>query len=220
MSTQILFDKLHEKGIIGSKGITYFELNGIKTQITDSSIVGNIIQEWLKLFMHQNKIFFRVKQNTKDFADFLMHPTKNDTDLLEVKCFKNSPNFDVANVAAYCRSLLTYPYRLDSDYLIIEYKTNSDGSILIKRAWLKKVWEICSSSERSQIKAQWKQGVPVNIRPATFYSHTKYPSFQTRQQFVLALKSIIDVNPNMNNIQKDWYKKVTQLYRMQTGHDL
>lgn len=221
MSAKELFDKLHTAGIIGANGATYFELHGLKTQVCDSSVVGNIIQEWLKLFMTNSNIDFRIKKNTQEFPDFLMHSDRDDIDLLEVKCFKQSPNFDVANFSAYCRSLLTSPYRLDSDYLIIEYKENKDGTILIKRAWLKKVWEICTNSERSQIKAQFKQGHPYNIRPATFYSKTsKFKPFETRQSFVLALKSVIDVSPNLNHIQKDWYKKVTSLYKTQTGNEL
>ncbi|MGB4812582.1 MAG: NgoBV family restriction endonuclease [Methylophilaceae bacterium] len=221
MSAKALFNQLLDSGIIGASGETYFELHGLKTQVRDSSIVGNVIQEWLKLFMANNKIPYRLKQNSQEFPDFLMHATRHDIDLLEVKCFKKSPNFDVANFSAYCRSLLSHPYRLDSDYLIIEYQENNDGSILIKRAWLKKVWQICSGSERAQIKAQWKQGTPVNIRPATFYSNkAKYQPFQTRKEFVQALKTIIDVNPTMNHIQKDWFNKVSELYRAQTGNDI
>lgn len=221
MSAELLFKELHTQGVIGAIGQTYFELNGLKTLVRDSSVVGNMIQEWLKLFMHEHQIDFRVTPNTQDFPDFFMHPTSNELGLLEVKCFKKSPNFDVANFAAYCRSLLTNAYRLDADYLIIEYLENNDGTIVIKRAWLKKVWEICTTSERSKVKAQWKQGSPVNIRPATFYSQSaKYQAFKTRKEFVLALKSIIDVNPNMNHIQKDWYKKVSSLYEAQTGNQI
>jgi type II restriction enzyme len=221
MSAKILFDKLHNAGIIGASGETYFELHGLKTQVRDSSVVGNIVQEWLKLFMESNGIAFRLKKNTQEFPDFLMHPTKDDVDLLEVKCFKKSPNFDVANLAAYCRSLLSNAYRLDSDYLIIEYQENDDGTILIKRAWLKKAWEICTNSERASIKTQVKQGFPYNIRPATFYSaKAKYKPFKSRLELVQALKTAIDAIPNMNNIQKDWFKKVSALYKAQTGNEL
>lgn len=221
MSAQILFEKLHSAGIIGAVGETYFELHGLKTQVRDTSIVGNVIQEWLKLFMKENNIAFRLKKNSQEFPDFLMHSSRDDVGLLEVKCFKKSPNFDVANFSAYCRSLLSNPYRLDSDYIILEYKDKPNGSIVINNVWLKKIWEISSGSERAKIKAQWKQGVPVNIRPATFYSSkTKYKPFETRKEFVLALKSVVDVNPNMNHIQKDWYGKVSALYRTQTGNDI
>lgn len=71
------------------------------------------------------------------------------------------------------------------------------------------------------LKTQVKQGFPYNIRPATFYSNrAKYKPFNSRNDFVLALKSVIDVIPNMNNIQKDWYKNVSKLYKLQTGNEL
>lgn len=221
MSAKILFDKLNESGIVGSVGTTYFELNGLKTQIKDSSVVGNIIQEWLQCFMRENSVYFRLKQNSQEFPDFMMNQTRDDIDLLEVKCFKKSPNFDIANFQAYCRSLLTVPYRLDSDYLVIEYKEQEDSTILINRLWLKKVWELCTSSERSPIKIQWKQGVPVNIRPAVFYSEsTAFKPFTSRRTFVTALKTLIDTNPTMNNIQKNWFNNVSGLYKEQTGNEL
>jgi NgoBV restriction endonuclease len=209
-----------QTGIISATGEIYFELHNIKTIIRDSSIIGNVIQEWLKSFMDKYDIQYRLKTNSQEFPDFLMNATSDEIDLLEVKCFKNSPNFDVANLQAYARSLLSKPYRLNSDYLIIEY-IDIHGGIVIKNIWLKKVWEICCASERSPLKTQVKQGFPYNIRPSTFYSkRAKYQPFQTRRDFVLALKSVIDAIPNMNNIQKDWYKKVELLYKEQSKNEL
>lgn len=220
MSARKLYDKLMQTGIISAKGETYFELHGIKTVIHDSSIVGNVIQEWLKSFMDKHDIQYRLKLNTQEFPDFLMNEHSDEVDLLEVKCFKKSPNFDVANLQSYARSLLEKPYRLDADYLIIEY-IDVHGGIIIKHIWLKKVWEICCASERSPLKTQVKQGFPYNIRPATWYStRSKFKPFSSRKEFVLALKSVIDVIPNMNNIQRDWSKKVQALYKTQTGNDV
>ena len=214
------FDQLKASGIIGAEGKIFFELNGLKTEVRDSSIVGNVIQEWLKAFMQSKRIKYRVKDNSQDFPDFLMHESKDNIDLLEVKCFKKSPNFDIANFSAYSRSLLSYPYRLDSDYLIFEYRENED-SIEIKNIWLKKVWEICCGSERSPLKIQWKQGQPVNIRPATWYSKkTNYQIFNSRRDFVKSIKSLIDTTSHMNYLRKDWYNKVNSLYRKQTGREL
>lgn len=220
MSAKKVYDKLMQSGVISAKGETYFELHNIKTVIHDNSIVGNVIQEWLKSFMDLHQIPYRLKPNTQEFPDFLMNEVSDEIGLLEVKCFKKSPNFDVANLQAYARSLLEKPYRLDSDYLIIEY-IDVHGGIVIKNIWLKKVWEICCASERSPLKTQVKQGFPYNIRPATFYSsRSKYRPFETRREFVEALKSVIDVIPNMNNIQKDWFKKVSTLYKTQTNNNL
>ena len=138
MSARKVYDKLMQTGIISAKGETYFELHNIKTVIHDSSIVGNIIQEWLKSFMDAHGIPYRLKTNTQEFPDFLMNEHSDEVDLLEVKCFKKSPNFDVANLQACSRSLLDRPYRLDADYLIIEY-IDVHGGIVIKNIWLKKV---------------------------------------------------------------------------------
>ena len=144
----------------------------------------------------------------------------DDRDLLEVKCFKQSPNFDVANFLAYARSLLEKPYRLDADYLIFEYM-EVHGWIIIKSIWLKKVWEICSASERSPVKIQWKQWIPVNIRPATWYStRSAYPVFWSRKEFVHGIKKVLDTSSMANNLQRNWEQNVSKLYKEQTGRDL
>jgi hypothetical protein len=209
-----------QTGIISATGEVVFEMQNIRTVVKDSSIVGNVMQDWLKSFLDAHKIPYRLKPNTQEFSDFLMHPTRDDIDLLEVKCFKKSPNFDVANFQAYARSLLNNPYRLDAKYLIFEY-IELHGGIAIKRIWLKNVWEICCASERSPLKIQWKQSVPVNIRPATWYSKkSKYPVFSSRKDFVTAIKKVLDTSSVSGGIQKDWMKKVTDKYKLQTGIDL
>jgi hypothetical protein len=209
-----------QTGIISATGEVVFEMQNIRTVVKDSSIVGNVMQDWLKSFLDAHKILYRLKPNTQEFPDFLMHPTRDDIDLLEVKCFKKSPNFDVANFQAYARSLLNNPYRLDAKYLIFEY-IELHGGIAIKRIWLKNVWEICCASERSPLKIQWKQSVPVNIRPATWYSKkSKYPVFSSRKDFVTAIKKVLDTSSVSGGIQKDWMKKVTDKYKLQTGIDL
>lgn len=220
MSAQLLYDKLKKSGIIGATGQAYFELHGLKTQVHDSSIVGSVIQEWLKAFMQKNGIAHRMKKNSQEFPDFLMHAANDQTDILEVKCFKKSPNFDVANFMAYCRSLTTHAYRLDADYLIFEYEEKESG-IVIKNMWLKKVWEICSASERSLLKIQWKQGVAFNIRPATWYAKKpKYAVFTSRLEFVQAIKKVLDTSATSAGLQKGWFPTVKSGYLSQTGQDL
>jgi len=220
MSAEKLLEQLRQSGVIGARGETYFELNGLKTLVLDTSIVGNVIQEWLKCFMDAHGITYRIKNNTQEFPDFLMDANSEQSGLLEVKCFKKSPNFDVANFQAYTRSLLESPYRLNADYLIIEYGELEQG-ISIKNIWLKKVWEICSASERSPLKIQWKQGVPFNIRPATWYSKkSTYPPFSSRYEFVQALKKVLDTSAISGGLQKGWFDKVSKKYKEQTGMDL
>lgn len=220
MTAQKVYDKLMKTGIISATGEVTFEMQNIKTVVKDSSIVGNVMQDWLKSFLDTHSIAYRLKANTQEFPDFLMHPTKDDSELLEVKCFKKSPNFDVANFQAYARSLLDKPYRLDANYLIFEY-IDLHGGIAIKNIWLKKVWEICCDSERSPLKIQWKQGVPVNIRPATWYAkNPTYTPFNSRKDFVIAVKKVLDTSSVSAGLQKDWFKKVSEKYKLQTGNDL
>lgn len=220
MSAKKLYDALIASGIVGATGETNFELNGVKTRVNDSSIVGNVIQEWLQSFMDEKGIAYRLLPNTQKFPDFLMNPDNDHDGLLEVKCFKKDPNFDVANFIAYCTSLTTSPYRLDADYLIFKYKESETG-IIIEKIWLKKVWEICSASKRTTVKIQIKQGSPYAIRPGNWMStRTEYPVFATRKAFVKALEKVIDSNPLANHIQRGWFQKIQKLYTEQTGKEL
>lgn len=220
MSAKKLFDELKKSGIAGATGETYFELHGLKTLVRDSSIVGNVIQEWLMTFMHKKQIAFRTQTNTQAYPDFYMHKTDDRSDLLEVKCFKESPNFDIANFMAYASSLCVEAYRLDSDYLIFEYAESGDG-IVIKDVWLKKVWEICSRSERTAINLQIKEGNYYAIRPRNWTStRSKFEIFKSRLDFVRAIEQTVNSYPIANKIQKNWFQNVSKTYKKQTGHDL
>jgi len=220
MSAVRLYEQLLASEIVGATGETYFELHGIKTRIQDHSVVGNIIQEWLAAFMDKHQITHTQPDNTQEFPDYFVAESNGDHGLLEIKCFKDSPNFDVANFMAYCRSLTTNPHRLDAQYLIIKYAPLDDG-VVIKNIWLKKVWEITSASERAALKIQWKQNQPYNIRPATWYSsRATYPTFACRKDFVLALKTILDTSPAAGDWRKNWIKAVEEKYKQQTGNAL
>ena len=140
--------------------------------------------------------------------------------LLEVKAFTRSPNFDVANFSAYARSLRTHAYRLDAKYLIFKYTPTATG-VVIDNVWLKNVWEICSDSKRSPVKIQWKQGDPVNIRPATWYSaKSKFTPFETRKEFVDSLSQVIGMARIDQNIQRNWHNVVSENYTATTGNIL
>jgi hypothetical protein len=217
-----LFQSLEKNGIIGSVGITTFELNGINVNVNDVSIVGNVLQEWLMHYMKENNISFRMKDNSQEFPDYLLNEKDNTVDLLEVKAFTKSPNFDVANFEAYARSLREHAYRLDAQYLIFKYSRskNPTQGICIDKMWLKNVWEICCGSERSEIKIQWKQGNPINIRPCVWYGNPKYPPFNSRREFVDALYKVIRVARIDSSIQKDWFSVVKQNYEEHTGNTL
>lgn len=185
------------------------------------SIIGNVIQSWLQSFMRANDIYYRLVDNTQEFPDFFLDSELNNSNLLEVKCFTKSPNFDVANFLSYCHSIIEKPYRLNADYLILEYSV-SDAGITISRIWLKKVWEICGSSERSAVKIQWKKGQSYNIRPANWYGNGKiqYPPFESRLDFVKALQMVLNTHQSADNLRKNFAQNVMNLYKEQTGENL
>ena len=224
MPANNLYNHLIKNNIIGSEGITTFTLKGIQIKVQDVSVVGNIIQEWLGYYMDDNTLYYRIKDNTQEFPDFLLDENNSNTEnLLEVKAFIKSPNFDVANFTAYARSLRTHAYRLDAKYLIFEYgiSPKNNGAIFIKNIWLKNVWEICCGSDRSPVKLQWKQGDPVNIRPATWYSNrAKFQPFQNKLEFVEALYQVIRMSRLDQNIQNDWLNTVKRNYQETTNNPL
>lgn len=221
MSAKNLFNTLIKRNIVGDSGVVYFQMNGIKTIINDNNIIGNVIQSWLQSFMDKNNIFYRLVEHTQKFPDFYLNKKLNNISLLEVKCFTGSANFDVANFLAYCHSIVENPYRLNADYLIFEYEPQLD-KIVIKNIWLKKVWEICGSSERSSIKIQWKKGQPYNIRPANWKGgkNVKYPPFTSRLEFVQALYQVLKTHPSADELRKNWLKNVSTLFKKQTGSAL
>lgn len=221
MPANSLFQHLIQNNIVGSQGSTNFNLNNVSLTMKDKSSVGNLIQEWLGEYMRINAIHYRVKPNTQEFPDYLLDKNNsNINNLLEIKAFTKSPNFDIANFKSYARSLRGHAYRLDAKYLIFKYSL-SNNIITIDNIWLKNVWEICSNSERSDIKIQWKESSPVNIRPATWYSkRAKYKPFNSRLDFVIALNKVIGTAGVDQSIQKDWLKVVKDNYKTTTGNNL
>ena len=216
MNSQNLYNALIDSNIVGAIGEISFEMHGIKTLVKDSSVVGNIIQEWLMSFMDLHQISYRFPANSQEFPDYFLGDL-DEKDLLEVKCFKTSPNFDVANFAAYCKSIKEKPYRLNADYLIFEYAV-IDAGIEIKNIWLKKVWQIVGPSERTTVNMQIKKNVMYNIRPVRWYSDkAKFKPFQTRKEFVEALR---DVLKTTQYYEADWYSSVIKKFKEQTGQEL
>jgi len=221
MTANDLYQFLLSQNIINSVGQVSFEMQNTKCQINDNSVVGNVIQAWLQSFMDNNKIPYRLKENTQEFPDFFLNSNRNDIDLLEVKCFTKSANFDISNFMSYCTSIMQSPYRLNADYLIFKYKRVASG-IMIENIWLKKVWEICGASERMAVKLQIKKGQIYNIRPATWHGKgkVKYPPFTSRLEFVQALQKVLNTHQSADMLRKNFIANVSNLFKNQTGEDI
>ncbi len=205
--------KIKEK--IGSVEI---KLGNITAKYNGKDAIGDLLQEWLGEWLISKNYYFRTKENTQEFPDFLLSESDT-TDFLELKTFNAnaSPAFDIANFDSYCTSLLIIPERIEADYLIFSYKmTNSELSI--DNVWLKKVWEMASPSGKDPVKLQVKRGQIYNIRPSTWYSNRlKFQPFDSKNDFLKAISETHKKYPQCDQYKKNWLKIVKKKYFHNTG---
>lgn len=217
-----IYQKLINAGIKTSTGnITIHYLN-VSANVNNKDAVGDLLQEWLGEWFKANQINFRLTNNTQIFPDFLLHPTSNQLDLLEVKTFNYDadPAFDVANFESYCKSLETDAYRLDADYLIFGYQL-INYQLEVKEVWLKKIWQITGSSSRFPVCCQVKKDVIYNIRPAKWYTKSNRifnsRNFKSRRDFVNALHQTLLQYPKTKTQSLNWFQTVEDNYLKHTG---
>lgn len=214
MSAQQIYDKLlNDFDILHAVGSISFSLNDISICVKENDVVGNILEEWLHKWLQENG-FNVVHNTTQNPPDFWLNPDDRESGLLEVKSFYNSPSFDIAAFMSYIKEIVEKPYRLFSDYLIIQYDMHSEtGEVSIVNVWLKKVWEISAPSERFPIKTQYKNKQIVNIRPATWYSkRTIYPTFKCKEHFISALEETIFQYPETHAVATTWKRDLCENY--------
>lgn len=223
-TSQEIYDKLISENILNSSGQITATLLNIDCSVKSKSVVGDIIENWLQIFLEHHNINFSKPQNSQDFPDFLLQ-NENETIHLEIKSFdgSKSPNFDIANFQAYCESLLESPQRLDSDYLIFAYDLDQNsGELKITDLWLKKVWEISTWSDTHTLKIQQKKGMIYNIRPCVWYSdRAQFTPFSSRRDFVDAIDGIIKIYGPVNHLKRaNWRTSIEKNYMDATGQSL
>jgi NgoBV restriction endonuclease len=217
---QELYIKLvDEYGIIGEQGVINFTLKNLMISVETKDTVGNLLQEWLKSWMKSEGVNFEENENSQTFPDFYLNSANKKQGLLEVKTFDwdRGPGFDLANFDAYCNSLTTNAYRLDSDYLIFAYQM--EGSVItIKDVWLKKIWELACPSGTYPLKVQEKKSIIYNIRPSTWYSErSQFKPFESKEAFLTALNETRYQYPQTRHGNAHWLKTVSKNYKEHTG---
>lgn len=224
LTAEEIYQKLiTEECIIGKIGYIQFTLNDVSVKINSKDTVGNLFQEWLKQWLKTSDIEHCENENRQKFPDFYLNLEDRQTGLLEVKTFDydKSPNFDIANFDAYCNSLLTDAYRLDSKYLIFGYSMSNEGDITINNIWLKNIWEIAGASGTYPLRVQEKKQIIYNIRPVIWYSNrAKFKPFSSKEEFLHALNETryeYNVTKPSNN---HWLRNVLKNYKEYTGIDL
>lgn len=205
-----IYDELHRiKSTL--TGGTQFQIAGLIINVEGKDGIGGLIEEWFGKWAYQNKfkvINPKITNSSQEFPDYFVGD--DGKGMLEIKAFDRnaSANFDIANFESYCFSLSTNPERLESDYLIFGYTL--EGSILtITDIWLKKIWQITTSSERWPLKTQTKRDVIYNIRPSTWYStRIAKTSFDSKEEFVTALFETQKKYKKLeNSVEEDKYNK-------------
>ena len=74
---------------------------------------------------------------------------------LELKSFTDIPNFDIGAFRSYINEIIDHPWKLHAKYLLIKYKMEENGGlVIIEDFWLKNVWEITCTSAAWPLKVQ------------------------------------------------------------------
>lgn len=200
------------ESLIGSKiniGFTITLQNGEKQsgEIDNCNVIGDCMEDILYPFIHKHIPTFEKgpKQASPDFYNSKIWEW-------ELKCFNNTPGFDISNFNSYISqledNLEKKMYR--TQYLIFKY-TLDDGVITILDFKLCNVWEIINYNGKNPISLQCKKGMWYNIRPCSFNDMNKN---KTPSMFVKKICEAIHKTPNkiedkektINNICNQYYK--------------
>lgn len=185
--------------------------------------IGDLLQGWLGEWLKSREYFYRLPENSQAFPDFILNRTGEPAEYLELKTFNadaSSPAFDIANFDSYCSSLLMTPERLDANYLIMSYRMEN-AELTIDDVWLKKVWEISTSSKDNPIKIQKKRGMIYNLRPCRWYSErTKYRPFESAMEFLEAISETQKLYTQCEAYRVNWLINVVRKYEEATGRKI
>lgn len=219
---KITIDKAYDElvnnfKINNASGNIQFKLNDFQIVVKQPNVVGNIIEEWLSDYWMENKQYNIIHNLGQTAPDFWFDPDNKEHELLEIKCFdyiNRGPGFDIANFQSYIREIVDKPYRLHSKYLAIGYGMDIEsGIVTIHQVWLKKVWELCSSSNKRPIKVQEKKNVIYNIRPSVWYGNrSTFPTFECLEHFLSAVEQTIYDYSQTRPVAENWLKNLIESY--------
>jgi len=215
------YDRLIAGEIIDSTGNITFSLNNTTIQIETKDSIGNMIQEWVKSWANDNNIYLRANENSQEFPDFYLSQSNIDN-LLEIKSFDytKNPNFDLANFDTYTRALMQTPQKLDADYIVFGYSLVGN-QLIINNVWIKKIWEITTSSGNWDLRVQVKQDIIYNIRPASFNSNNaRFLPFNNKILFLEAIQGVLNQYVNANTSHNNWLNDFRNAYQTATGNEL
>ncbi len=206
---------------VGSDGYIKFNLRDFDIVVEQNNVVGNILEEWLAKWLN-DKGYDNIHNTRQESPDFWLDTENRKEGWLEVKSFTGSPNFDIGSFRGYINEVRDNPWKLHAKYLLIKYRMEDGGLVVIEDFWLKNVWEISCSSSVWPIKVQYRNKVINNIRPATWYSEkVDYKTFESLEDFLAALEqTIYDYHDTRSTIAEEWGKKLCTNYKNYYGREL
>jgi hypothetical protein len=195
------------ESLIGSKiniGFTITLQNDEKYsgEINNCNIIGDCMEDILYPFIHKHIPTFEKgpKQASPDFYNSKIWEW-------ELKCFTNTPGFDISNFNSYISQL---EHNLEkkmykTQYLIFKYSLN-DGIITITNFKLCNIWQLINYTGKYPISLQCKKGMWYNIRPCCFND------INTNKTPIMFVKNICEaINKTPNKI-KDKQKTINNIY--------
>ena len=151
------------------------------SKIDNCNIIGNCMEDIIHNFIHKYIHTFE-KGPPQASPDFYNENKKWE---YELKCFRNTPSFDISNFNSYIlqitNDLERKMYR--TQYLIFKYQMNNN-IINITDFKLCHIWEILNYTGKYAISVQSKKNIWYNIRPCKFNdmnSKNKTPSLFIKQ---------------------------------------
>lgn len=219
-----IYEQLLNNFQIKSKaGRIDIELGGISEKYSGRDAIGSLLEAWVRKWLEYNNYNFETNKDTQKFPDFIL-PIQNseNSNFLEIKAFNASKNpaFDIANFDSYITNILENPKKLDTDYLILSYKMEN-SELKIDNLFLKKVWEISTTSKEYPIKLQLKKKAPYNIRPCNWISQkAKFKPFENRESFIKAISETNKKFSDRKNYKENWYSLVKEKYELETNKKL
>lgn len=211
-SIEELFLKTKEEleGKHGSISINFANKNHV---YYGNDIIGNCLQEWLPNWFSFLGVDIKSGEHTQKFPDFIAKFQNIQYDI-EVKAWNinNAPAFDIANFDSFLTSTFESPGKLEARYFILGYSPVNDGfsqGFIVKKVYLKHLWEITNSSRIYPIGLQVKNKRPYAIRPCNFYKFEER-HFNDKNSFIEAIAKTFELfkNPNLGFTIKEWKDKV------------
>jgi hypothetical protein len=197
-------------GLIGDKyefGITRIKPNGVKLHypISNCNICGDVLENIIYPIIQEDIPTFQLgpKQQSPDFI--------NKQHEWELKCFTNTPSFDIGNYNSYINCAENNLKRLlNRQYIILQYEI-ADQHIHVIGVKICNVWELINYTGKYHISVQNKKNIWYNIRPCGSWNNIGGKN-KTAKLFVHQLcKSILLCPNNTDNTDNNKLNQVDKI---------